>query len=515
VSQSAGIRLPGPRRWELLVFVSLAQLMVVLDSTVVNIALPSAQHDLGISDADRQWAITAYALAFGGLLLFGGRIADKWGRKRALVIGLIGFALASAIGGLANSEALLFGSRAFQGAFGALLAPAALSLLAVTFTDSRERARAFGVFSAIASAGGAVGLLVGGLLTEYLNWRWTFFVNVPFAIIAALGAYFVIREPEGGRNRSPLDIPGVVLSALGLVSLVYGFTRAESSGWSAPSTIGLLVASGALLAVFAFVESKAKTPLLPLRVLTERNRGGAYASLGLAIIGMFGVFLFLTYYLQVVEGYSAIRTGLAFLPIAIAFIVGATQIGTRLATRLPARMFMVPGFAVAVLGMLLLTRLEVGSSYPGVILPGLILLGLGMGTALMPVISLSTHGIQARDAGVAAAMANTSQQVGGAVGTALLNTIAASATATYLASHTSGTKLAHAQSLVHGYTHAIWWAVGIEAAAALIALTLINVGRPGSTQGASSADGTDTENVLPTGGVMHQGHSGSSGPRTI
>jgi MFS family permease len=216
VSQTAGTRLADPRRWKELVFISLAQLMVILDSTVVNIALPNAQHDLGISDADRQWAITAYALAFGGLLLFGGRIADKWGRKRALIIGLIGFALASAIGGLANSEALLFGSRAFQGA---LLAPAALSLLAVTFTDSRERTRAFGVFSAIAiaiaSAGGAVGLLVGGLLTEYLNWRWTFFVNVPFAIIAALGAYFVIREPEGGRNRSPLDIPGVVLSALG------------------------------------------------------------------------------------------------------------------------------------------------------------------------------------------------------------------------------------------------------------------------------------------------------------
>jgi EmrB/QacA subfamily drug resistance transporter len=484
-----------------LVVVSLAQLMVVLDSTIVNIALPSTQQDLGISDADRQWAITAYALAFGGLLLFGGRIADTWGRKRALVIGLIGFALASAMGGLANSEAMLLGSRALQGAFGALLAPAALSLLAVTFTDSRERAKAFGVFSAIVSSGGAAGLLLGGLLTEYLDWRWTFFVNIPVAIIATLGAYFVIREPEDGRNRSPLDIPGVVLSALGLVSLVYGFSRAESSSWSAPSTISLFVASGILLAVFVFVEAKVKTPLLPLRVLTERNRGGAYASLGLANIGLFGVFLFLTYYLQVVQGYSAVRTGLAFLPLALSFIVGATQIGTRLATRLPPRRFMVPGFAVAVLGMLLLTRLDVGSPYPGVILPSLILLGLGTGTAFMPIISLSTHRIEAQDAGVASAMANTSQQVGGAIGTALLNTIAASATSTYLAAHTSGTKLVHAQSLVHGYTRAIWWAVGIEAIAALIALTLINVGRPDSTAGSSSGDGTENEVLLPS--TMH------------
>jgi MFS family permease len=288
------------------VFISLAQLTVNLSTTIISIALVSAQHDLGISDADRQWAITAYALAFGGLLLFGGRIADKWGRKRALVIGLIGFALTSAMGGLANSEALLLVSRALQGISAALLTPAALSLLAVTFTDSRERAKAFGVFSAIVSSGGAVGLLLGGLLTEYLNWRWTFFANIPFAIIA-LGAYFTIREPENDRNRAPLDIPGAVLSTLGLVSLVYAFSRAESSSWSAASTIGLFIASGALLAVFAFVEANAKAPLLPLWVLTERNRAGAYLSLGLANISLFGVFLFLTYYLQTVQGYSAIR----------------------------------------------------------------------------------------------------------------------------------------------------------------------------------------------------------------
>ncbi|MBM9510227.1 MFS transporter [Actinacidiphila acididurans] len=507
MSQTADTRLPDPRRWKALVFISLAQLMVVLDATIVNIALPSAQHDLGISDANKQWVITAYALAFGGLLLFGGRVADLWGRKRTFTLGLIGFALASAVGGAAGNQAMLLSARAAQGLFGALLAPSALSLLAVTFTDAKERAKAFGVFGAIAGGGGAVGLLLGGVLTEYLNWRWTFFANIPFAAIAVLGAYFVIREPEGGRNSSPLDIPGVILSTLGLVSLVYGFTRAETNGWSSASTIGLFVASGVLLAAFALVESRVKAPLLPMRVVTERNRGGTYLSLGLAIIGLFGVFLFLTYYLQIVQGYSAVKTGLAFLPMVTAFVVGSTQIGARLVTRLPARALMAPGFAAAAVAMLLLTRIQVGSSYAGVILPGLILLGLGLGTAFMPALSLATQGVQPRDAGVASAMVNTSQQVGGAIGTALLNTIAASATTSYLAAHTAaaagGQKLLQAQGLVHGYSHAIWWAVGIEAVASLIALTAINGGRPGAagTKLASSEDGAEEETALPA--VMH------------
>ena len=484
---------PDPRRWKALVFISLAQLMVVLDATIVNIALPSAQRALDISDANKQWVITAYALAFGGLLLFGGRIADKWGRKRAFTTGLIGFALASAIGGAAANEAMLLGSRAAQGAFGALLAPSALSLLATTFTDAKERAKAFGIFGAIAGGGGAVGLLLGGVLTEVLDWRWTFFVNVPFAVVAALGALFVIREPEGGRNRAPLDVPGVLLSTLGLVSLVYGFTRAETAGWASASTIGLLVAAVVLLASFVFVESRVAHPLLPLRVVGDRNRGGVYASLGLAIIGMFGVFLFMTYYLQVVQGYSAIRTGFAFLPMVTGFVVGSTQIGARLVNRLPARALMAPGFGLAAVAMLLLTRLEVGASYPGVVLPGLVLLGLGMGTAFMPAMSLATSGVQPRDAGVASAMVNTSQQVGGAIGTALLNTIAASATTTWVAAHHAAAgpgaaELFQARSLVHGYTTAIWVALGIEAAAALIALFAVNAPRPGSVRVASSED---------------------------
>ncbi|MET7288665.1 MFS transporter [Streptomyces sp. NPDC005573] len=491
-------------RWKALIFIALAQLMVVLDATIVNIALPSAQRDLGISDGNRQWVVTAYALAFGGLLLFGGRIADLWGRKRAFVTGLIGFAAASVLGGAATSGTMMFGARALQGVFGALLAPAALSLLAVMFTDAKERAKAFGIYGAIAGGGSAVGLLLGGFLTEYLDWRWTFFVNIPFAIIACAGAYFVIREPEGARNRAPLDIPGVILSALGLVSLVYGFTRAESDGWSDAVTISMFVASAVLLIAFVLVESKVKAPLLPLRVVTDRNRGGIYLSLGLAIIGMFGLFLFLTYYLQIVKGYTPVKTGFAFLPMVAGMITGSTQIGARLMTRVRARLLMGPGFLAAGIGMLLLTQLEVGSSYAATLLPAMVLLGLGMGTAFMPAMALATQGVQPRDAGVASAMVNTSQQVGGAIGTALLNTIAASATTSYVKDHiaTATSKpqaqLVQLQGMVHGYTSAIWFAVGILALASLIAFTFVNAGRPGSTPVASgSGDGVEDEVPVP------------------
>ncbi|GHJ30830.1 MULTISPECIES: MFS transporter [Streptomyces] len=489
-----------PRRWKALIFIALAQLMVVLDATIVNIALPSAQADLGISDGNRQWVITAYALAFGGLLLFGGRIADLWGRKQTFLVGLVGFAAASAIGGAAVNTGMLLGARALQGVFGALLAPSALSLLAVMFTDPKERAKAFGVFGAIAGGGGAVGLILGGVLTEYLDWRWTFFVNIPFAIIAAVGAIAVIREPVESHNSSRLDIPGVLLASTGLVALVYGFTRAESDGWSAGPTVGLFVAAAVLLIAFLIVESRVKAPLLPLRVVANRNRGGVYASLGLAIIGMFGLFLFLTYYMQVVKGYSPVRTGFAFLPMVAGMITGSTQIGARLMTRVPARLLMGPGFLVASVGMLLLTQIDLDTSYPALILPAFLLLGLGMGTAFMPAMSLATHGVEPRDAGVASAMVNTSQQVGGAIGTALLNTIAASATTEYAKSHAaaaSSRKALELQSMVHGYTSAIWWAVGILVLAAVIAITMVKAGQQENGGAvAGSGDGA-AEDAIP------------------
>ncbi|MFI9203495.1 MFS transporter [Streptomyces sp. NPDC053048] len=490
---------PDPKRWKALIFIALAQLMVVLDATIVNIALPSAQADLGISDGNRQWVITAYALAFGGLLLFGGRISDLWGRKRAFVIGLIGFAAASALGGAAVNTGMMLGARALQGVFGALLAPAALSLLAVLFTEAKERAKAFGVFGAIAGAGGGVGLILGGLFTEYLNWRWTFFVNIPFAVVAAIGAIATINEPAGSRNRSKLDIPGVVLATLGLVALVYGFTRAESDGWDSGVTIGMFVVAAVLLLAFVLVEKKVKAPLLPLRVLTDRNRGGVYVSLGLAAIAMFGLFLFLTYYLQVVRGYSPVKTGLAFLPMIAMMIVGSTQLGARLMTRVPARWLMGPGFLLAAVGMVLLTQIDLDTSYTSVVLPGLLMMGLGMGTAFMPAMSLSTYGVEARDSGVASAMVNTSQQVGGAIGTALLNTIAASATTDYFKNHIApgaDQKTLTFQSMVHGYSTAVWWAAGILTLSALVAVVFINAGHQGGAV-AGSGDGEAAEDAVP------------------
>ena len=468
-------------RWRTLIVICTAQLMVVLDGTVVNIALPSAQKDLGFSDANRQWVVTAYTLAFGGLLLFGGRIADMWGRKNAFITGLLGFAIASALAGAAVNSGMLMGARALQGMFGALLAPAALSLLTVTFSEAHERAKAFGIYGAISGAGAAVGLILGGVLTEYLSWRWTMFVNLFFAVPAVLGALAYVHEKAEHRNHNRLDIPGVILASTGLVSLVYGFTKAATDGWSSATTLGFLAASVVLLTTFVIVESRASKPLLPLHVVTDRNRGGAYLSLGLAVVGMFGMFLFLTYYLQIVKEYSALKAGFAFLPLVVGMMIGATQIGTRLALRVPARRLMVPGLLVGAVGMALLTQITPTSGYTTTVLPGIFLLGLGLGTTFMPAMNLATHGVKPQDAGVASAMVNTSQQIGGSIGTALLNTIAASATTAYVASHalrglSPSPQDFHNAAAVHGYTTAFWWAVGFLVLAALVAAVCINAG---------------------------------------
>ncbi|WP_328507985.1 MFS transporter [Streptomyces sp. NBC_00391] len=486
----AGAPAVDPRRWKALTVIAIAQLMVVLDATVVNIALPHAQADLNISDGDRQWVITAYSLAFGGLLLLGGRIGDLWGRKRAFVVGLVGFALASALGGAAVNLGMLLASRALQGVFGALLAPAALSLLTVAFTEARERAKAFGIFGAIAAAGGAVGLLLGGVLTEYINWRWCMYVNIVFAVVAAVGATVYINDRGDQRNRDRLDVVGTLLATVGLVALVYGFARAEQDGWDSGLTMGMFVAAVVLLAAFALVESRVEAPLLPLPVITDRNRGGAYLSLGLAMIGMFGQFLFLTYFLQLNKGYSPVLCGIAFLPLVVCLVIGSTQIGTRLVNRVPARFLMGPGFLLAAIGMLLLTRLEVDSSFATHVLPSEILLGLGMGTASMPGMSLATSRVRPQDAGVASAMVNVSQQVGGSIGTALLNTIAASATSSWIAARAfSGSvpETAAQQAAVHGYAVAFGWGTAIMALAALIAFVLVNGGGRGRADSSGEA----------------------------
>jgi EmrB/QacA subfamily drug resistance transporter len=458
------------RRWLILVVIGIAQLLVVLDVTIVNIALPSAQSDLGFSDDDRQWIITAYALAFGSLLLLGGRIADLFGRKWTFIVGLIGFAGASALGGAAQSFGLLVGARALQGVFAAVLAPAALSLLATTFTDPAERAKAFGVYGAIAGAGGAFGLLLGGALTEVLDWRWCLYVSILFAVPAAIaGTRLLHHVPTPSRPR--LDLPGTVVASSGLFALVFGMSRAESEGWGDPVTVAFLGASAVLLVAFVALQRRVANPLLPLRVVTDRNRGGSFLAIGTAGAGIFGIFLFLTFYLQNTKGLTPLETGLAFLPMNFAIVITATLVNTKILARTGPRPLIPTGMLLAALGLVLLTRIGVDTGYASHVLPSLILIGLGFGLVVAPSFATATLGVPRQDSGVASAMVNTSQQVGGSIGTALLSTLAISAATDYVV--TNGPS---AQAAVEGYITAFWWAAAIFAAGAVVTGALLRSG---------------------------------------
>ena len=471
---------PDPRRWWGLVIIALAQLMVVLDATIVNIALPSAQHDLGMSDGNRQWVITAYTLAFGGLLLLGGRIADLVGRKRTFIVGLIGFAGASALGGAATTSGMLFGARALQGVFAAVLAPSALSLLTTTFTDPKERGKAFGIYGALAGSGSAIGFIAGGLLTEYLNWRWCLYVNIPIAVIAVFGAVALLHDRPGNTG-ARLDVPGVILGCGGLVAIVYGFSEAEPRGWTDPRVLTLFAAGAVLLTTFVWWQTRAPSPLLPLHIVKDRNRAGCFLTMGLAVIGMFGMFLFMTYYLQVILDYSPVKTGMAFLPLTVAIIIGSTQISARLMHHVPPRALMVPGAILAAAGMTFFTRLTINSDYATELLPGLILMGLGMGLIFMPVFATATAGVAPQDSGVTSATVNTSQQVGGSIGTALLNTIATTSSTAYITAHLHNPAqkaLITSKGIVHGYTVAIWWAVAVMLLAGLVAALMVTARAP-------------------------------------
>lgn len=460
------------RRWLILVVLGIAQLMVVLDGTVVNIALPSAQHALGFSDGNRQWIVTAYSLAFGSLLLLGGRLADLLGRKRMFLIGLVGFALASAVGGAADGFGMLVTARAVQGAFGAMLAPAALSLLTTTFTHPRERAKAFGVYGAIAGGGAAVGLLLGGVLTEYLSWRWCMYINLIFAAAAFVGGMAWLQN-QRAEHRPKLDIPGIVTVSAGLFSLVYGFSHAETGGWASATTVGFLIAGVVLLGAFLAIQTRSPHPLLPLRILTDRNRGGSYLAIFVVGIGMFGVFLFLTYYLQASLGYSAVLTGVSFLPMTAGIMLSSTVGSSFLATRVGPRWIIGAGMLIAAVGMALLTGIGLTSDFALHVLPGTVVMGVGIGLVFSSAMSLATAGVHTEDAGVASAMVNTSQQIGGSIGTALLNTLAASAVTSYLVSHAAAGKGAAATAALHGYTTAFWWAAGIFAAGGVLCAIIL------------------------------------------
>jgi EmrB/QacA subfamily drug resistance transporter len=474
------------RRWLILAVLGLAQLMVVLDATIVNIALPSAQRDLGFSNDSRQWIVTAYALAFGSLLLLGGRIGDLFGRKWVFVAGLGGFAVASALGGMAQSFGLLVGARALQGLFGALLAPAALSLLTTTFTEPGERNKAFGVFGAIAGSGAAVGLLLGGILTEYLSWRWCLYVNLAFSVVAITGALTLLRN-EVHPNAPKLDIPGTVTASAGLFALVYGFSHAATSSWGNATTLGFLAAGVVLLASFVAIQQRVAHPLLPLRVVLDRDRGGSYLAVGLSGIAIFGVFLFLTYYLQQSLGFSPIQSGAAFLPMTFAIMLSATTAQTRLLPRTGARPLVGLGMLLGATGMLYLTGIGPHSSYAVHVLPALIVMGLGFGLIFAPAMSSATLGVAPTDAGVASAMVNTMQQIGGSIGTALLSTLAASATTSYIDGH-GRTPDVLAQAAVHGYTTAFYWSAAIFLIAAVACTALLRPGPAAVPQAAGAGE---------------------------
>ena len=441
---------PDDRRWLVLVIVAIAQLMVVLDATIVNIALPSAQRALGFPNSDRQWIVTAYALAFGSLLLVGGRLGDMFNRKWVFITGLVGFAVVSAIGGAAGSFGVLVGARALQGAFGAVLAPSALGTLVSTFQDPRERGRAFGVFGSVAAGGGGIGLILGGLLTQYLSWRYCLYVNLLFAAIAVAGALAFITGTRPA-DRPRMDWPGTVLACAGLFLIVFGFSHAETAGWGSPLTVGSLVLGPVLLAAFVPVERRSAHPLLPLRVILDRTRGGSYVCVGISGIAIFGTFLFLTYYLQEVRGYSPLTTGLLFLPMIGCILVASNLASIVGLARVGPRVLIAGGMLLAGGGMAILTQVTVTSSYAADVLPALLIMGLGFGMIFAPAINTATTGVRRADSGVASALVNTMQQVGGSIGTSALSTAALTATASYLVAHHTG-PLAPAVAATHGFT---------------------------------------------------------------
>jgi EmrB/QacA subfamily drug resistance transporter len=461
---------PDPRRWLALAVIAIAQLMVVLDGSIVTIALPDAQKALHISTANRQWVMTAYSLAFGSLLLLGGRVADFAGRKRAFIWGLIGFAGASALGGFAPNAALLFGARAVQGLCGALLAPAALSLITVTFTEEKERARAFGVYGGISGGGAAIGLIAGGLLTEYASWRWCLFVNVPIALVTAAAATRVVRESRA-EGKASYDIPGAITVTAGLLALVYGFTRAADSGWSSASTLLLIIGSVVLLAAFVAIELRTKAPLLPMRVILDRTRGGAFAASLFVGAGLLAMFLFMTFYFQQTLGYSALKSGFAFMPFSGGIIVAA-GIASQLLPRFGPKVLMIVGTALSVVGLLLLTQVGLHTGYASHVLPPEILISMGMGLAFVPMSSVSLVGVAPHDAGVASALVNTTQQVGGSLGIALLNTIYATVVTNYQKSHGTSAD-AQAHSAISGYTTSFVWSAAFMGAAFLLVTLLV------------------------------------------
>jgi EmrB/QacA subfamily drug resistance transporter len=452
---------------------SLAQLMVILDSTIVNIALPTAQRALVFSNDNRQWIVTGYALAFGSLLLLGGRLSDLFGRKRLFIIGVLGFGLASALGGAAGGFGVLLIGRIAQGVFAALLAPAALSLVSITFADNgAERGRAFGVFGAVSGAGGALGLLLGGVLTQTVSWRWCLYVNVVIAVVAIIGAVIWLRDGERPA-RGRLDLAGTATIVLGLVALVYGLGNAASAGWTNGWTIGSLAVGVVLVVAFVLVERRVPHPLMPLGVLLDRGRGTAYLAIGITGTGSFAVFLFLTYYLAETLRFTPIQSGLAFLPMVAMLVVGALVSGAVLMPRVGPRPVVPVGCLLGAIGMALLTGISTHSTYTGGVLPALLVLGLGLGLVFGPAQNAATSGVATEEAGVASAMVNTAQQIGGSIGTAVFSALASGLIRSYLSAHGPSAVVA---ATLSSYHLVFWAASGTFVVSGVLAAVLFRTG---------------------------------------
>jgi len=479
-----------PRRLGLaLAVIATAQLMVVLDATIVNVALPHIQAALGFSGTNLEWVVNAYALAFGGLLLLGGRSGDLLGRRRVFIFGILLFTLASLLGGFATDQAWLLGARVLQGIGGAFAAPTALSLIAVTFPEGPPRNRAMGVYAAMSVAGGAVGLIAGGLLVQYLNWRWVFFVNVPIGLVLAFLAPRVLGESE--RRRGAFDLPGAITGSLGLASLVYGLSSAATSPngvshWGDTKVIASLVAAVVLLVTFGFIEVRSKHGLVPMRVLRSRDRTGSYLIMLCVGTALFGMFFFLTLFVQGVWGYSALKTGLAYLPM-IATVMVASAIASQLVNRIGARPLLLAGSVILTGGMFWLSRITEHSHYASGLLGPMMVTALGMGLLFVPVSLVALAGVRNNDAGVASSLLNTGQQVGGSIGLAILGTVAwsavannihaqvaaATAAAKHATVHLSAAQQAAVQKAITDHAYSVGFSKGYLVSAGIALLALI------------------------------------------
>jgi EmrB/QacA subfamily drug resistance transporter len=459
------------RRWSALALIVTAQFMVILDVAIVNVALPSIKSDLGFSQTNLQWVISAYAIMFGGVLLLGGRLADLLGRRRLFIAGLALFAVSSLACGLAWSEASLIGFRAVQGLGGALLAPAALSLLMTTFTEGRERNLALGIYGAASGSGAAAGVLLGGVLTSYLSWSWIFFINVPVGLAAIALTPVLMRESRADLANRHFDLPGAASITAGLMLLVYATTRATTHGWGSSSTLALFGGAAALILAFVVIELRSRSPLLPLRIFRSRTLTGANAAM--AIVGgvAFSEFFLLTLYLQDVLHYSAVESGVAFLGFALAVVI-VSNIAQVIVGRVGVRPTLTAGLLISALSVAWLTRLPVEGHYFWDLFPAFVLGGAGMGLSFVPVTIAGLTGVDRSDAGVASGLINTSRQIGGAVGIAVVSAVAATSTGNYVDAHGAVT-LTTGAALDHGFQTGLYVLTGLLVAGALIAVTLI------------------------------------------